>query len=62
MAKQTKKQSESVVEASQGRCFVRVLRDGVFVDNGVRADNGDECECHPDVAEILIERGDAKRI
>lgn len=39
-----------------------ILRDGVFLFADIRRDAGDECVASEDVADILVKRGDAKRV
>ena len=39
-----------------------ILRDGVFIADDERRDEGDQCSVDAKVAKVLIERGHAKRI
>lgn len=45
-----------------GDVTVEILRDGVFHAEDERSDRGDKPTVSPDVANILIERGHAKRL
>ena len=39
-----------------------ILRDGVFIADDERRDEGDQCAVDAAIAKVLIERGHAKRV
>lgn len=39
-----------------------ILRDGVFIADDERRDEGDQCPVRREIANILIERGHAQRV
>lgn len=46
----------------EGAVEIEVLRDGVFVGEDECKDKGERATCPADIAEILCERGHAKRV